>query len=369
MSAADVYRFACMMGISGKEKRMLLQELGSEGEILGMAETEIWKLQLVPRRVKEALCKAVKDVDWERGYEAFQKSGVRLVRYDEDEYPSRLHALYDPPYALFVRGKLPPERGLSVAIVGARGCSSYGREVAEYAGKTLAAAGASVISGLATGIDSYAHKGALAAGRPTYAVLGCGVNVCYPKENSWLYREMERCGGLLSELPPDQTPRPYFFPERNRLISGLADCVVVVEARAKSGSLITADCALEQGHDVYAVPGRIDDPLSVGTNRLIAQGAAVFSSAEELLRNFGILREEEGAERETQKKQEKFSENGLEKNERLVYSVLDFSPKHLDQLVEESGLGFADTVQALDGLMRGGYAREAAKGCYARYER
>ena len=349
------YWYSCILGPSGWEKRELLKILGSEEEIFKMTEYQIEKLHMIPKRIKTALQKAKKDMDWERGYEDFLASGICLVRHGEAKYPSRLLSLYDAPYSLFIKGTQPKDECLSMAVVGARACSGYGQAAAEYLSGVLAKAGVSIISGLAYGIDAAAHRGALSTGGNTFAVLGCGVNVCYPAAHRRLYQELLQCGGILSELPPNQQPRPYYFPARNRLISGLSDGIIVVEAKEKSGSLITADCALEQGRDVYAVPGRICDALSQGTNRLLAQGASVFYSAEEFLRERGIF-----------PIQKKIMENALEKNERLVYSVLDFSPRHLDALMEDAGLGFPETMSALQGLIRRGYAGEAAKGCYIR---
>ncbi|HAV27204.1 MAG TPA: DNA-protecting protein DprA, partial [Lachnospiraceae bacterium] len=193
-----------------------------------------------------------------------------IISRNSDMYPARFEGLSNMPEELYVMGSLPDENAPAVAIVGARMCSRYGHNTAFTFGKKLAEHGVSVISGMALGIDGAAQEGALSGGGKTYAVLGCGVDVCYPRSNKMLYDRIPERGGILSEFPPGTQPLPYNFPLRNRLISALADVVIVVEARKKSGSLITVDYALEQGRSVYAVPGRVGDALSDGCNYLIA---------------------------------------------------------------------------------------------------
>ena len=208
---------------------------------------------------------------------------IRLVRCFETGFPARLKEHTGMPKQLYFLGKLPPDAP-SVAIVGARRCTAYGRAKARELGQYLAEHGVAVISGLADGIDGYAHEGALAGGGRTYAVLGSGPDICYPRSHCGLYEAiLGQDGGILSEYSPGTPPLPGHFPARNRIISALSDLVVVVEARRRSGSLITADFALEQGKTVLAFPGRQGDPLSEGTNMLIAQGAGIVSSYEAVL--------------------------------------------------------------------------------------
>jgi DNA processing protein len=204
-------------------------------------------------------------------------------------YPTRLGDLHDPPARLFVRGGAPDalERP-AVAIVGARSCSAYGAQVARDLARELAAVGVTVVSGLARGIDGEAHRGALAAGGMTVAVLGCGIDRDYPAAHAELARRIAATGAIVSEYPPGVEPAPFRFPARNRIIAALAGATVVVEARARSGALITADFALELGRDVFAVPGEITNALSVGTNDLIRQGATPLLSAEDVSSALGI---------------------------------------------------------------------------------
>jgi len=214
---------------------------------------------------------------------AEDKQGIRRIGREDAEYPGRLLKIPDPPKELYVRGKLPEEGRPSVAVIGARECSEYGSYIAGRLGKRMGEAGVQVVSGMARGIDGISQEAALDAGGLSFGVLGCGVDICYPRQNRRLYEELCRVGGVLSEYAPGTPPRSANFPPRNRIVSGLADAVVVVEARAKSGTLITVDMALEQGREVYVVPGRVTDNLSVGCNRLMKMGAGILLDTEEFL--------------------------------------------------------------------------------------
>ncbi|MCI8453432.1 MAG: DNA-protecting protein DprA [Lachnospiraceae bacterium] len=277
-----------------------------------------------------------------REYENLKKQGIHFVTFLDADYPKRLLPLYDRPAGLFVKGKMPRDDVPSAAIVGARDCTEYGRDAAGFMAQTLAKAGVSVISGLALGIDAAAHKGALAAGKETFGVLGCGINICYPRENHALYSAMEREGGILTEFIPGTKPEAGNFPQRNRIISGLSDAVIIIEAKEKSGSLITADLALEQGREIFALPGRINDPLSRGCNRLIQNGAAILLDPGEVLELFGF-------DYERKLILSKISEKRLEKRENLLYSFLDSRPKHLDEIRDGCGL---DVSECMEGLLR-----------------
>lgn len=215
--------------------------------------------------------------------------GIAYTMWGEETYPARLACIPDPPYGIFVKGRLPTEEQASVAIVGARACSEYGRQVAKYFAGELARAGVQVISGMARGIDSVSQAACLAAGGSTYAVLGNGVDICYPAELKELYQHIIQQGGVISSYAPATPPLAANFPPRNRIISGLADVVLVVEARRKSGTLITVDMALEQGKEVGVIPGRITDSLSEGCHALIKQGAPVIVDAEQLLEMLGHI--------------------------------------------------------------------------------
>ena len=217
-----------------------------------------------------------------------------------------------------------------------------------------------VISGLARGIDGYAHRGALQAGGKTFAVLAGGVDICYPREHIGLYMDiLERGGGILSEQPPGTRPLAYYFPCRNRIISGLSDVVLVMEAEEKSGSLITADLALEQGKDVFALPGNLDSPLSKGCNRLIFQGAGILLGTEELCENLCIFRK-------NNTKKEHKKEIMLENAESLVYNRLGFAPKSLEELAGITKLSVPELTVVLVSLELKGLIKEIAKHHYVK---
>jgi DNA processing protein len=203
-------------------------------------------------------------------------------------YPARLAELYDPPERLYVRGSFDSLSQPGVAVVGARSCSAYGAQVARSVARELAAAGVVVVSGLARGIDGEAHRGALEGGGTTIAVLGCGIDRDYPRSHAELARRIVGSGAIVSEYPPGVEPAPWRFPARNRIIAGLSLATVVVEARERSGALITADFALELGRDVFAVPGEITSGLSAGTNGLLRQGAAPLTAALDVLEAIGV---------------------------------------------------------------------------------
>lgn len=212
------------------------------------------------------------------------------LRRADQRFPARLRAIFDPPRALYVRGAgAVALLGLrAVAVVGARSCSPYGAQVARMLGRELGAAGLVVVSGLARGIDGEAHRGALDAGGLTVAVLGCGIDRDYPASNAQLSRRIEENGLVVSEYEPGVEPAPWRFPARNRIIAGLSEAVVVVEARERSGALITADFALEEGRDVLAVPGEITSSLSAGTNALLKLGAAPLTATADVLELLGV---------------------------------------------------------------------------------
>lgn len=215
--------------------------------------------------------------------EEMEEQEIRFAVYDDPEYPQKLRNLPDPPFGLYYYGRLPSDTHPSAAIIGTRMASAYGRDQARVFAREIAREGVQIISGMAIGIDGIAGRGALDADGDTFAVLGCGVDICYPKENLDLYEALLERGGILSEYPPGSEPQKKMFPSRNRIISGLSDVVLVIEAREKSGTLITVDRALEYGIDVYALPGRVSDRNSRGCNELIRQGAGIATCPQDIL--------------------------------------------------------------------------------------
>lgn len=292
-------------------------------------------------------------------YRELHRQDIRFVTFMDPDYPERLLHIYDYPMGLYVRGRLPEQETPSVAVIGARNCTSYGMQIAEYIGETLGRAGIQVISGMALGIDGASHQGALNAGGCTFAILGSGVNVCYPQQHWNLYNQIPIRGGVISECRLGERPLAKHFPMRNRLISGMADVIVVVEARERSGSLITVELGLEQGKEIYAVPGMITDQLSMGCNQLIKQGANILTSPQDILEYFQIK------EKKNVRVEEKF-QIGLAKKEKMVYSCLDFQPKFFDQVVEESGLPVDEVMTLLLELEWKGFILQPANHYYVK---
>ena len=310
-----------------------------------------------------------------------------MIREWERGFPERLRVIPGAPEKLYYIGKLPDE-GPAAAVVGARSCSAYGRAKARELGRFLAQHGVTVISGLAEGIDGYAHEGALLGNGKTFAVMGCGPDVCYPGSHAGLYEAiLEKGGGILSEYPEGTYPAAWRFPARNRIISGLADVVVVVEARRRSGSLITADFALEQGKTVLAFPGRFGDCLSEGTNELIAQGAAIVSSfdavLEEVIHTFGYAPAMTGRTYPGQKAESESTEFGDEGPEnqakagcesvkgsekenaaRMVGEAVGWDPVSADELLSCTGGDLAELQSILLDLTLSGEIREVSPGIY-----
>lgn len=235
-----------------------------------------------------AYIKERKEANVKREYEKLQTKGILFYPEYHPHYPVKLLSIPARPFGIFVKGKLPDIRQRSLAIVGARDCSEYGQYVARHFAEKMAQNGVVVISGLARGIDGIAQRAAMEAGGESFGVLGCGADICYPKSNEKLYRMCMERGGILSTYLPGTPPTPNLFPPRNRIISGLSDGILIIEAREKSGTIITADLALEQGKDVFVIPGRVTDRLSDGCNSLIRQGASLIQSPEQLLEELNI---------------------------------------------------------------------------------
>lgn len=272
-------------GISSRGFLRSLAPLGTAKEIYGQLCSGKLSERVAPRYAKKMIqmSEFSKDYDVAGAYEMLRERGVSLVTEQEAAFPKRLKEIPDPPWALYYVGKLPQAEKKAVALIGARDCSEYGRYMAGQFGAAFAKGGVQVISGMARGIDGIGQSAALREGGYSLGILGCGVDICYPRENQALYDALLVGGGVCSEYPPGVMPKSVLFPPRNRIISGFCDAVFVVEARERSGTLITVDMALEQGKEVYALPGRATDPLSGGCNRLIRQGAGLVCTPEQLL--------------------------------------------------------------------------------------
>jgi DNA processing protein len=270
--------------------RALLEAFGEPQAILAARRDELLRVENVGAEVAQSIVNWRQHADLDAELARIEKAGARVVTREEAEYPKHLREIYDPPLVLYVRGSLGEGDPHAVAIVGSRRTTLYGQEMARKLAYQLARVGVTVVSGAARGIDTCAHRGALQAKGHTVAVLGCGVDVAYPPENKELLGQIAAKGGaVVSEFPMGTKPDRQTFPMRNRVISGWSLGVVVVEANARSGALITASFAAEQGRQVFAVPGRADSPLSKGSNHLIKDGAKLTEDVEDILSEFEYL--------------------------------------------------------------------------------
>ena len=284
-------------------------------------------------------------------------SGIRYIGKTEKCFPKKLLELQDCPQGIYVRGKLPDPKKKTVAIVGARMCSAYGRAMASYFARVLAANDVQIISGLALGIDGAAHEGAMIADGKTFTVMAGGVDICYPRSHIGIYEQIRKTGGILSEEPCGTPPIARLFPKRNRIISILSDLVLVVEARQKSGSLITADFAAEQGRDLFVIPGRLEDELSKGCNELIFQGAGIALSPESLLEIMGNSTKKSD-------NSEMFMQNVLARQENMVYSCLSLQPKTLEELCIDTKLSLSQVTESVMLLQLQGLVKEIGRNRY-----
>ncbi len=288
------------------------------------------------------------------------KQEIRELTPLDADYPERLRNIPDPPRTLYVRGSLPPDDVPTVAIIGARSASDYGLQVARSFGRALAMQGIGIISGMAAGIDSAGQWGAVDAEAKTYAVFGCGLNVCYPARNYLLYDKiLQYGGGAISELPLDAPPIGKQFASRNRIIAGLADAVLVLEAREKSGTFITVGDALDQGKQIFALPGRVTDGLSKGCNQLIRQGADILTSPEDVLEYLHLAHHKEQLmlEKDT---------SMLNPKQQKVYAALDVEAKHLDQLIGKLAMSVQELSAILLELEILGFSDSPKLGFYRR---
>jgi DNA processing protein len=305
----------------------LLQRFGSAAAALQASPAELQEVPYLGAKLAGELAGAWDRVNLEPELELLHRHGVRLLALGSPEYPAVLATIPDPPPLLYLRGTLLPADARAMAVVGSRSCSSYGKRVAERLATGLVRAGYTIISGLARGIDGAAHRAALQTGGRTIAVLAGGLSRIYPPEHADLAKEIEACGGLLSEAVMNQEPLPAMFPARNRIISGLCRGVVVVEAAERSGALLTATHAGEQGRHVMAVPGPVDHVTSGGTNALIRKGAVLVRGPED------VLEELEGLPG-LQPPLVTDPPPALDDVQRRIWDFLSEGPRHLDEMVQ-----------------------------------
>lgn len=325
-------------GVGPTGLKRLIDHFGGPRQILEAKYREIVTVPGVKKAAASKICsghsleKAKKELD------RAEKAGISIITLNDSTYPAILRNIHDPPFLLYVKGAPQTLACAGIGVVGARAATEYGKRVSKNLATRLVGKGLTVISGLALGIDTAAHKGALAAGGKTIGVLGCGIDVVYPRQNVRLFREISESGAIVTEYPMGTRPEGYHFPARNRIISGLSLGVAVVEAARKSGSLITAQLALDQGRDVFAIPGRVDSNKSEGTHRLLQDGAKLVHSVDDIIEelNPGLLGEN-FKNPETGPNNKDFIQ-GLDAEAKLIYTHLDVYPKTIDEIIRGAGL-------------------------------
>lgn len=354
--------------IGSQRLKNLLEAFGSAPKVFLNSENNLRRVDKIGANV----AKQIASFPFEKLKEELElcgKLGIKIITLIDDDYPRLLKDIYDPPLCLYVKGALDTQNSPSLGIVGSRRASYYGLSCAEKFAYSLAKLAVVVVSGMARGVDTYAHKGALKAGGLTYAVLGSGLNNIYPPENKDLYRDIAESGAVISEFPLNTPPIGRNFPCRNRIISGLSNGVIVVEAAKNSGALITADFALEQGREVFAIPGKVDSATSYGTNHLIKQGAKLIDSVEDIIEELGYTRlPEENSRSKIGEPKEgrsvgvlekrsavkagiaKESSSALSEEERLVYGLIPEEGSYIDELIEGTGLATNRISSLLLGL-------------------
>lgn len=309
--------------------KALLERFGSPKRIFKASRRELARVDGIGERLAELIKETDVQEKVQRELKLIEELNASIVTITDQSYPKNLRQIFDPPPLLYVRGDLHMRDDLAISMVGSRLTSHYGRMITERIAGDLASHGVTIVSGMARGIDSAAHRGALSVGGRTIAVLGCGVDIVYPRENRHLSEEIIAHGAIISEFPLSTPPDGVNFPRRNRIISGLSLGVVVVQANSRSGSLITAGLALEQNRDVFAVPGNVGMAGSRGTNRLIKQGAKLIESAEDILEEVLPRFQHQGLEPEDWNP-------SLEEEEERVFSLLEDEPIHIDSIIAQT---------------------------------
>jgi DNA processing protein len=309
--------------------KALLDRFGSPKRIFRASRRELARVDGIGERLAEVIKETDVQEKVQRELKLIEELKASIVTLTDQSYPNNLRQIFDPPPLIYVRGDLQMRDKLAISMVGSRLISHYGRMITERIAGDLSRQGVTIVSGMARGIDSAAHRGALSVGGRTIAVLGCGVDIVYPRENRRLFEEITAQGAVISEFPLSTPPEGANFPRRNRIISGLSLGVVVVQANSRSGSLITAGLALEQNRDVFAVPGNVGMAGSRGTNRLIKQGAKLIESAEDILEEVLPRFQHQGVESKDLK-------IFLEEEEKRVFSLLEDEPIHIDSIIAQT---------------------------------
>lgn len=355
--------FGRIKGLGGVSFKKLSVRFVDPAAAFSASAGELAEIEGLQRDVIDGILAFSDWVEIDREVERARDAGVAIVPFTDANYPARLRMIADPPPCLYVKGKITSDDDKSVAIVGSRSASEYGRRVARDLARGLASVGFTVVSGMARGIDGTAHASALQAGGRTIAVLGSGVERAYPPEHETLYRRIADNGAVISELPMGTRPMAFNFPARNRLISGLSLGVVVVEATEKSGSLITAALAVDQGREVFAVPGEVGSSRSRGAHRLIRQGAKLVETVEDIIEEIApqLLPRSGNAAGAVPRVLPPHASDGARK----IFALLQENSLHVDQVIERTGLATAQVLEILLDLELQGLLRQSPGKVYS----
>ncbi len=332
-----------LVKITPRKRYELIGHFGSPALLWHAQEKELQELSFLDKGMIGHIMDKQKRKEARHHYEKLVSLDIDIVTLESSLYPKALKDIYDPPVALYIKGKLVKEEQ-AIAVVGSRRATPYGLETAERLAAGLSGYGLTIVSGMARGIDSKAHKGALQAGGRTIAVLGCGLDIVYPSENKELMKNICTNGAVISEYLPGIPPIAFNFPARNRIISGMSLGVAVIEANEKSGSLITANFALEQGREVFAIPGNINSSNSTGTNKLIRDGAKIILDLADILDE---LKMPHGDNNNFYMGGSGTSTAGLDAEEKKIIKRLEKGPWHIDALAAECNLSVNGTGAAL----------------------
>lgn len=348
-------------GLGARLTGKLLRQFGGPEEIFRASLTELEGCQL-PAATAQAVFGKNAFREAEKELAEVRKAGIRLVTWEETDYPRLLTQIYDPPPLLYVRGNVELLSRHAISMVGTRRPTPYGNQIAERLARDLAERGLVIVSGLARGIDSSAHRGACATARGgTIGVLGSGIDVIYPKENRKLFEEVEKRGAIVTEFPLGTHPAPENFPVRNRIVAGMGLGVIVVQGAQYSGSLITSRLAMEFGREVYGIPGNVTEPMSFAPNQLIKQGAKLATNWHEVVEELPteVRAELFPVEATTAEERASLFEGSLSPTERRLFDLIRVEePVHVDELVEKTGLSSSETLAALCEMEMRGVIRQ-----------
>lgn len=350
---------AVLAGLGPSGARKLIDRYGSIKNVFSLSVKEL-RDSGIPLKTAENIARW-KQLPWEEEIKFCKENNISLISIDDNLYPRLLREIHNPPLLLYVKGTLPSDSDICVAIVGTRNPSLYGIRIAEKFAEKLSLYGITVVSGMARGIDTAAHKGALKGGGRTVAITGCGFRYCYPAENRLLLEEIAKKGAVATEFPSFIKPKPENFPRRNRIVSGMCKGVLVVEAGQKSGALITADLALEQGREVFAIPGRADDLTSKGTNYLLKEGAILVEEVEDIIEALNL------EIKSPEKKKEESSDLLLTETEKIILEHIPSGKQiNIDELSINTGIKHSLLFQSLVSLIAKGFVVELPGKFYTR---